>query len=286
MRPVWAGSGTPIGTPPNLIFMREYARTTGEEPSFVEWMTWAIPVVVVMIPAVGIWLTRGLRLERPIEVPHPGQWRAEESRTLIVFAITALLWVTRKAWSSLPGLEGANDASVALLAVVAMFLIPNGRGERLLDWKTAVRIPWGILLLFSSGMILAEAFKASGLSATLGESLAGLCDLPPALLILSICLGVTFLTEVTTNTATTNLLMPILAAAAVAAEIEPKMIMVPAAISASFAFMLPVATGPNAVVFGSERLTVKDMAREGFVLNLIGAVIVSTFGYFFFAGAG
>ena len=277
------GTGTPVGTPPNLIFMRVYQESTGVELGFTQWMSWALPVVLVMLPIAGFWLTRGLKLSAPVKLPEVGAWRREEIRTLTVFAVTALLWVTRRepfgGWSGLLDLPQANDGSVALLAVVAMFVIPNGAGGRLLDWKTAGSIPWGILLLFSGGICLAGAFASTGLSTTIGDMLASYAGWSPWLLILIICLAVTFLTEITSNTATTSLLMPILAAAAIAAGIEPRLIMVPAAISASFAFMLPVATGPNAVVFSSGRLTVPQMAREGLVLNLLGAFAISTIAY-------
>jgi len=273
------GLGTPIGTPPNLIFMKVYAENTGIEITFLGWMKWALPVVMIMVPITGIWLTRGLKKRVELALPEVGTWRSEEIRTLTVFAITALLWMTRKepfgGWSALAGLPTANDASVALLAVIAMFLIPNGRGSRLLIWDTAVKIPWGILILFGSGICIAKAFVSSGLSVTLGAALAGLGQLPLLPMILIICLSVTFLTEVTSNTATTTLLMPILAAAATNTGIDHALIMVPAAMSASFAFMLPVATGPNAVVFGSGQLTIRQMAREGIVLNLIGAAVIA-----------
>ncbi len=281
------GVGTPIGTPPNLVFMRVYAENTGIEPTFLEWMSWALPVVILMVPAVGLWLTRGIRNAEPIAMPPVGAWRTEEIRTLSVFAVTAVLWMTRRepfgGWSELLGLPNANDASVALAAVVVMFIVPNGHGERLLDWETANKIPWGILILFGAGITIAKAFVSSGLSVSLGAALASFGTLPLLLLIGLSCLTVTFLTEVTSNTATSTLLMPILAAAALSANIDPKLIMVPATISASFAFMLPVATGPNAVIFGSQQLTVKQMAREGFALNLIGVVLVSTLCYLMFA---
>ena len=277
------GTGTPVGTPPNLIFMRVYQETTGTQLGFTQWISWALPVVLVMLPIAGFWLTRGLKLRAPVQLPAVGKWRTEEVRTLVVFAITALLWVTRRepfgGWSGLLGLDQAHDGSVALLAVVAMFIVPNGAGGRLLDWKTAVSIPWGVLLLFAGGICIAGAFASTGLSASLGSALAAQADWTPLLLILFICLAVTFLTEITSNTATTSLLMPILAAGAVAANMEPHLIMVPAAISASFAFMLPVATGPNAVIFSSGRLTVPQMAREGFVLNVLGALVISTITY-------
>lgn len=281
------GIGTPVGSPPNLIFMSEYKKVTGIEPGFTDWMGWALPIILIMLPLMALWLTRGMKKEASIKLPKVGAWRAEELRTLIVFAITALLWVTRRepfgGWSTWANLPNANDASVALLAVVAMFLIPNGKKDgRLLDWPTATSIPWGVLLLFSSGMALSKAFKTSGLSQTLGSSLAEVFQFHPLVVIGLVCLAITFLTEITSNTATTNLLMPILAAGAVAAGIEPKMIMVPAAISASFAFMLPVATGPNAIVFSSGKITVRDMAREGLALNLIGIVVVTLVCYFQF----
>ncbi len=274
------GVGTPIGTPPNLIFMRIFAETTGYEPTFTEWMGWAMPVVVIMIPLAALWLSRGMPKGDKIDLPDAGPWRSEEIRTLTVFVITALLWITRKepfgGWSATLGLQSANDASVALIAVITLFLIPNGKGEKLLNWETAVSIPWGVLILFGGGVAIALGFAESGLSQLVGKALVGLSALPIVLVIVAICLAVSFLTEITSNTATTALLMPILAAGSIAAGIDPKLLMIPATISASFAFMLPAATGPNAVMYGSGALTVEEMAKEGFVLNLIGAVVIST----------
>jgi sodium-dependent dicarboxylate transporter 2/3/5 len=274
------GIGTPIGTPPNLVFMKFYVENAGGvEPSFTTWMMWALPIMLVMLPVVGLWLTRGLKPERGLKLPKVGAWRYEEVATLAVFVVTAALWITRKepygGWSQWLGLEGAKDASVALLAVVAMHLLPNGKGERLLTWEAASKIPWGVLILYGGGIAIAKAFKESGLSDTIGSSLAGLSNVPMLVMIGVVCLAVTFLTEVTSNTATANLILPILAATALAAMIDPRLIMVPATISASFAFMLPVATPPNAIVFGSGKLTIRQMAREGFVLNLVGAVVVT-----------
>jgi sodium-dependent dicarboxylate transporter 2/3/5 len=222
-----------------------------------------------------------------VELPPVGAWRPEERRVMWVFALTALAWVTRATpyggWSAWLGLPGANDASVALLAVVLMFSVPNGRGGRLLDWNTAVTIPWGVLLLFSGGICLAKAFASSGLSPLLGDWLASLSHLPLWLLIGVICLAVTFLTETTSNTASTTLLMPILAAAALSAGIAPELLMVPAAMTASCAFMLPVATAPNSVVYGSGRIPIRRMAREGVVLNLVGVLVVATCCYWLLA---
>jgi len=282
------GLGTPIGTPPNLIFMQVYADEFGQTPSFPEWMSWGLPVVFIMIPLTGLWLTRGVRLSSRIELPPVGRWMTAEKRVLILFALTASLWITRKApfggWSHWLHLPDANDASVALLAVIVMALTPSGgkKGERLLSWESASKIPWGVLILFGGGIAIASAFIQSGLAHHIASQLGGLAAIPTWVMILMICLVVTFVTEVTSNTATASLLMPLLAAVSVSMELDPFLLMIPAALSASCAFMLPVATAPNAVIYGSGMLTVRDMARAGLVLNLFGAVVISTVSYLFF----
>ena len=274
------GIGTPIGTPPNLIFMQVYSDTTGTQLGFLDWMAWGVPVVVVFVPLMGLWITRGVSRTRHISVPPVGAWRTEEKRTLTVFALTALAWTTRTdpfgGWSAWLNLPQSNDASVALLAVLVMFLVPSGKGGRLLDWETAIKIPWGILLLFAGGVCIASAFVSSGISQIVGEALGALSTLHPLLVLAVICLSVTFLTEITSNTATTALLMPILAAAAIGAGVDPRLLMVPAAMSASCAFMLPVATGANAVVFTSGHVPIRAMVREGLILNLLGTAVLST----------
>jgi sodium-dependent dicarboxylate transporter 2/3/5 len=274
------GLGTPIGTPPNLIFMQIHLDRFGTAPSFPEWMSWGIPVVLLLVPLAGLWLTRGVHLEKPVELPRAGKWTPFEKRVLAMFALTALFWITRQApfggWSDWLNLPQANDASVALIAVVLMAALPNGEGGRLLRWETAASIPWGVLLLFGGGICIANAFVQSGLADNIAQELGAFLTLPTWALILGLCLSVTFLTEVTSNTATASLLMPLLAATAVAADMNPMLLMVPAVLSASCAFMLPVATAPNAIVFGSGKVRIKDMARAGFVLNLIGAVVITT----------
>ncbi|TGD74282.1 SLC13/DASS family transporter [Mangrovimicrobium sediminis] len=273
------GIGTPIGTPPNLIFMQVYEQNTGADISFTRWMTWGVPVVVIMVPLMALWLARSLRHPVEVALPEVGPWRTEEKRVMLVFGLTALAWITRSepfgGWRDWLDLPQANDASVALLAVVVLCLFPNGRGGRLLTWERAVEIPWGVLLLFSGGMCLAAGFVNSGLSALIGGLFTDLAAIPVYLLILAIALVVTFLTETTSNTASTTLLMPILAAVALGAGMEPALLMVPAAMSASCAFMLPVATAPNSVVFGSGMLSTARMAREGLLLNFLGAAVIS-----------
>jgi sodium-dependent dicarboxylate transporter 2/3/5 len=277
------GLGTPIGTPPNLIFMQVFEQYTGRNVSFTQWMSWGVPVVLIMVPAMAVLLTRNVGGSLAISLPHVGAWRTEERRVMIVFALTALAWITRSepfgGWKQWFGIPWANDASVALLAVVVMCLVPNGRGGRLLDWEQASAIPWGVLLLFSGGICLATGFVSSGLSELIGQGLAGLTDMPLWLLMGLVCLTVTFMTETTSNTASTTLLMPVLAAAAIAADLPPEVLMVPAAMSASCAFMLPVATAPNSVVFGSGLISIARMAREGLLLNFLGVAVIASVCY-------
>ena len=273
------GIGTPIGTPPNLIFREIYQQTTGEEVLFLTWMSWGVPAVLMLTPLAALWATRHLTHQGQVEMPVVGQWQTDEKRVFTVFVLTAVAWMTRGqpfgGWSTWLDLKGANDASVALVAVVCMFLIPNGKGERLLDWETAAKIPWGMLILFGGGIAIAKAFVVSGLSAALGNALVGITTWHIIFIIGVICLTITFLTEKTSNTATTALMMPILAAGAVAAGIEPALLMVPAAMSASCAFMLPVATAPNTIVFSTGRFTTMKMVREGLVLNFIGLTVIT-----------
>jgi len=277
------GIGTPIGTPPNLVFREIYWENTGIEIGFLTWMSWGVPIVLIFVPIIALWLTRRLNHQGHVDMPKVGAWQTEERRVFIVFAFTALAWITRSqpfgGWKTWLDVPGANDASVALLAVVAMFLIPNGKGSRLLDWETAGRIPWGMLILFGGGIAIAKAFVISGMSAALGNALAGIAGWPILAMMAVICLCITFLTEMTSNTATTTLMMPILAAAAIAAGIAPEALMVPAAMSASCAFMLPVATAPNTIVFSTGWFTTRLMAREGLVLNFVGVIVISVMCY-------
>ena len=227
----------------------------------------------------ALWLTRSLGDVKTPALRDPGPWRKDERRTLIVFAIAIALWVTRTepfgGWSGALGMTGAGDSTVAVFAVVLMFLVPNGKGGALLDWKSAGNIPWGMLLLFAGGICIASAFRASGLDILIGEQMTGLTTMPVFVMMLGLCLTVTFLTEMTSNTATANLLMPLLAAVAAGSGIKPELLMIPAVISCSCAFMLPVATAPNAIIYGTERVSIALMAREGAMLNIIVAVIVS-----------
>ncbi len=274
------GTATLIGTPPNLIFAENYLLTTGAEFSFTRWMSIGLPIVALGIPVIWIWLTRGMGGVSVPALRDPGPWRKAEIRTLMVFAFAILLWVTRVepfgGWSGALNMNMAGDSTVAVLAVVIMFLVPDGKGGAILDWKSAGNIPWGMLLLFAGGICIASAFRQSGLDLLIGDKLANLANMPVFYMILGLCLSVTFLTEMTSNTATANLLMPLLAAVSAGAGIAPELLMIPAVISASCAFMLPVATAPNAIIYGTGRVSIAQMAREGFILNIMIAVIVAS----------
>jgi sodium-dependent dicarboxylate transporter 2/3/5 len=304
------GMGTPIGTPPNVIFMKLYEEQFphAEPIGFLQWMLFALPVVMLLLGLIW-WYLVNVQGKIPKGLGSAGQEvitkerRAlgkisrPEKRVAIVFAVTALLWVFRKSitlgdsgltipgWSPALGLDKmVDDSTVALAAALACFVIPAGsekRDERLLDWDTAVRIPWGLLLLFGGGIALAKGFGATGLSAYVGSHMTALSSFHTLLVIVITCLLVTFLTEVTSNTATTNILIPILGMAAVAMEKDPLLLMIPATLSASCAFMLPVATAPNAIVFGSGKVTIAQMARAGFAINVFAALVIALALYFF-----
>lgn len=274
------GLGTPIGTPPNLVFMQQYQQATGTAYDFGDWMKVGIPVLLIMLPILAFGLSRNLKNSPAAELPVMGAWTKTEKRVLSVFGLTALAWVTRAApfggWSQWLNLPGANDASVAMIAVAAMALIPSGREDKqaLLTWEAAARIPWGALLLFAGGIALATAFQESGVSDAISNSLSSANHLPVFAMMVIIITCVVFLSEIASNTATAVLLMPILAAAAKGLNIEPALLMLPAAMAASIGFMLPVATAPNAIAYGSGFVTSKDMLREGFWLDIVSVLVV------------
>ncbi len=273
------GVGTLIGTPPNVIFMGVYEQFSGNEFSFVSWMKVGIPVVLISIPIMALWLTRNIKTKHPIPLPEVGNWRVEEKRTLLVFGLTTLAWITRQepfgGWGQWFDISHAGDSTVALTAVVVMFMVSDGKKGRLLDWPTAKNIPWDMLILFAGGIALAKGFVASGLSDMLGQWIVGLKELPILLMLLSLCLVVTYLTEITSNTATATLLMPILASAALTMGLDPVVLMIPAAMCASCAFMLPVATAPNAIAYGTGEIDIKNMIYEGAILSVLVSCIIA-----------
>jgi len=276
------GIGTPVGTPPNVIFMGVLKEMTGEAMSFTAWMKLGVPVVVLFIPLAWAWLVRGLGPGAPIAMDALPPWSARERRVVGVFAVVAAAWIFQDepggGWRAWLGAGEAGESTVALAGVLALLAIPGGDGAPLLRWSDAARIPWDLLLLFAGGIAIARAFETTGLATAVGGGLVdglGLAAWPSALRVAAIALVVTFLTEVTSNTALTTLLMPVLAAAAVAAGLPPAELMIPAAMSASCAFMLPVATAPNAIVCATGEVKTAVMAREGLVMNFIGVAVIT-----------
>jgi sodium-dependent dicarboxylate transporter 2/3/5 len=278
------GIATPIGTAPNGVFQSNYYAITQRTIPFHEWIIVGSVVAFLMMAAAWLVLSWPLRGTPAVHVRETGKWTPAQVRTLIVFGLAALAWITREVpfggWSGLlpqtfDGNEG--DMCVAIAGALAMFFFPSGDvpKKRLLDWTIAASIPWGVLILFGGGIAIASAFKTSGLSEVIGNAVTGIQDWPPLALVAVLCLVVTFLSEVTSNTATANILMPILGAAAVSNGMEPAVLMFPATLANSLAFMMPVGTPPNAIVYGSGRVRIIDMVRYGFVLNLIGVVIVT-----------
>ncbi|MGD9634274.1 MAG: DASS family sodium-coupled anion symporter [Pirellulales bacterium] len=279
------GVATPIGTPPNGVFLANYTKITGGTVPFHEWLLLGGTVAVLMLAVTWLVLTWKLGGVKSVDVEIEGTWTTTQKRVLAVLALAALAWITREipygGWSALLeryiGPTEAGDTTVALVAVVILFLVPRGDsdGKRLLDWSTAKQIPWGVLLLFGGGIAIAKAFDASGLSTSIGSLVDRLQDWPTLAVIGTLCLLVTFFSEFTSNTATSNILMPILAAAAVANKLDPALLMFPATLSNSLAFMMPVGTPPNALVFATGRVRIADMVRYGFILNLASTAIVT-----------
>lgn len=299
------GIGTLIGTPPNIVLAAAIKSIFPHAPEigFLQWMMIGLPLVIIFIPITWLFLIKVILPVKMKSIPggrdviisqlkELGPMKKAERYTLMVFMLTAIGWIFRKnielgfitipGWSNLLGLqEYVNDATVAIGSAILLFLIPVNFKEKqfLLNWDWAIRIPWGILILFGGGIALAGGFKASGLAAWIGNNL-GLFSHVPLLLMISITsFMLTFLTEVTSNTATSTIFMPILAATALAMGIHPYLLMIPATISASCAFMLPVATPPNAIIFGSGSVSIPQMAKAGFGLNFTGIILVTTITY-------
>ncbi|GAB4319280.1 MAG: SLC13 family permease [Candidatus Sumerlaeia bacterium] len=297
------GVATLIGTPPNLVLTKVYEiEFPGAPPiGFAPWMAMGVVLSAVFLlvawgvlnwvvyPTGGERFFEGRRIIRA-ELAKLGPMSRPERRVLAIFAATVALWITREGFAmtvggatiSLPGWSAplglktwVDDGTVAMAMAILLFVLPGGRrrGEALIDWETAVKLPWGILLLFGGGFALAGGFEASGLSQWLGVRLNALTGAPPVLMAGAVSTMVTFLTELTSNTATTNIILPVIASLARATNTPPLLLMIPATLSASFAFMLPVATPPNAIVFGSGCVPIQKMAVAGLVLNLIGVVL-------------
>lgn len=287
------GLATPVGTPTNLIAMGWLRDNAGIEITFREWMGFGLPIVALMLPAAWLVVTWGLKASpdqaaaahEVIRREHSGLGpvTTPEARVAILFGCIAAAWIFREQLVQVPGLAGLTDMGIAIIGAILMFIVPHGdpatrdagRGFGLLDWEDGKGIPWEVVLLFGGGLSLAAGVQASGLATWLGTSLAGFTALPPIVLILIIVTLLIFLTEVMSNVAAMTTFLPVLGALATASGVDVKSLVLPCAMAASCAFMLPIATGPNAVVFGTRHLTIRQMARAGFGLNLACIAIVT-----------
>ena len=285
------GMATLIGTPPNLVFAGIVQQMYGIEITFTEWIIIGLPLSILLLIICWKYLTGfafkfqqkefpGGKMEIERLLKELGRMGREEKRVLLIFILTAFCWISRSFLLE-KFLPGIDDTIIAITAAVILFIIPSGtKGKKLLTWKEAVKIPWGIIILFGGGMALAKGFGDSGLAEWIGKQLITLQALPLFLLVLVLVAAVNFLTEVTSNLATTAMLLPILAPMALGLEIHPYVLLISATLAASCAFMLPVATPPNAVVFGSGYLHIPDMIKTGLWMNLFSIIIITLLVYF------
>jgi sodium-dependent dicarboxylate transporter 2/3/5 len=298
------GIGTLIGTPPNLVFIKVYQIIFPEAPaiSFGSWMIIALPISILMLIFTSLVLLKVFfKFDKNLHVDPGfikeeyfklGKITFEEKTVAFVFGLTALLWIFRgnlnfgftiiPGWSNiLPYPEYINDGTVAISMALLLFLIPSKRDKRtLLDVKVFTKVPWGIILLFGGGFALAEGFTKSGLSEFIGKNFHSLGTLSPIVIVLIAAVTINFLTELTSNTASAQMILPIMASVSVAIGIHPLFLMIVATLSSSMAFMLPVATPPNTIIFASERLKIKDMVKAGFAVNIMGIILVTLLIYF------
>jgi sodium-dependent dicarboxylate transporter 2/3/5 len=283
------GIATLIGTPPNALLAAYLSENQGISVGFAQWMVLGVPVTLVMLVLTWWWLTRrdfGIgqasdsgQMIRD-ELAKLGVMSRGECLVAVVFVITATAWIFRPLLSAslMPWL---SDTGIAIAAAIAMFLIPvdTRQGTFVLDWDSANKLPWGVLLLFGGGLAMAGVISSSGLAEWIAGSLGVAGVLPTIVMMVIVASVIIFLTEVTSNTATAAAFLPLLGALAMAQEVSPLLLTVPAAIAASCAFMMPVATPPNAIVFSSGHMQISDMIKAGFVLNLMGIVVVTLITY-------
>ena len=288
------GIATLIGTPPNLVFAGIIQELYGIEISFLKWIIFGLPISIILLTISWIYLTRvafkfsqnnfdlGM-VEIKKQLTELGEIRYEEKIVLVVFVITGAAWISRTFFLNL-FLPSLDDSMIALMSGISLFLLSTGKknnDEKIMHWEDAVKLPWGILLLFGGGLAIAAGFQSSGLASWIAENFTQLSGFSLFIILLVVIAAVNFLTEITSNIATTAMLLPILAPTALILGVHPYILMVGATLSASCAFMLPVATPPNAVVFGSNYLKISDMVRVGILMNIISIIIIFIMVYFF-----
>ena len=280
------GMGTIIGTPPNALLVGVINQNYHHEISFIDWMKVGIPIVIVSLPLMYLILTKWVFPLQLKELPggreflirqmdSMGRMSLSEKKVAVVFGIAALFWIFRPLLSKL--IPGLSDAGIAILAGLLLFVIPvNFKGHIfLLDWDHARSIPWGILLLFGGGLSLAEEIEQSGLADWIGKAVGGLSHWPILLLVVMVILVTVILTQLASNTGTAAAFLPVFASVAVGIHQNPLLLAVPATFAASCAFMLPVSTPPNAIVYSSERISIQQMARAGLWLNILFVILIT-----------
>lgn len=281
------GIATLIGTPPNTVLAGYLTKTYGYEITFARWLIVGVPLVLVLLPVCWLWLTRfanpmllkkvpGGRDLIEAELKKMGKMNKGESWTAVVFSLTAVCWIFRAQLTSVfPEPKMVTDAAIAMAGALVLFLIPieMKKNQFVMDWHWASKMPWGVLILFGGGLAMADGFKETGLAQWIGSQVSLLEHAPIVVLVIAVTALIIFLTELTSNTATAAMVMPILSAVAIGLGQSPLLLTIPAAIAASCAFMLPVATPPNAIVFGSGYVTIPQMVKSGFGLNIIGILI-------------
>lgn len=284
------GMATIIGTPPNLFFVGIIKESYGINISFSQWFKFGLPLSLLLLSICWIYLTKfAFKFEQKTfpggsklindQLKALGKISYEEKMILSVFILTALAWICRSLINKF--IPAIDDTIIAITSGIILFILPaKDRKKRLLIWEDTVKLPWGILLLFGGGMALAIGFESSGLAVWIGSQLTLLENIPLIVLLLILIASVNFLTEITSNLATTAVLLPVLASLADAINVHPYLLLVAATVAASCAFMLPVATPPNAVVFGSGYLEINDMVKKGFWMNLISILILTLIVYF------
>lgn len=291
------GLATPVGSPPNALAVGYLAQTHDIHLSFADWMMFGVPVVLVLLPLSWLVLTR-LAFKVPADAPASsgkssdiaaqraalGPMAPAEKRVGLVMGLVALFWIGHPWLAPLTGLTGLTDAGIAMTGALLLFALPDGarKGERLLNWEWAKRAPWDVLLLFGGGLSLAQAVETTELAQWLGAQLEIVTVIGPFALVLAAVLLIIFLTELTSNTATASAFLPVAGALAMAAALPPASLAVPVALAASCAFMLPVATPPNAIIFGSGHVTMATMMRAGVRLNILAIIVLSAAAFFLF----
>ena len=286
------GMSTLVGTAPNIVFSAFMQETYGIEISMIDWMTLGVPLAIVMLYSAWIVLTKYVfptsfitsnetKLYLKNMLNEQGPLSKDEIKISIIFGLTAMAWMLRTVLDNYQTFSGLTDAGIAIISAILLFMIPStsNKGE-LLNWSDSDKLPWGLLILFGGGLSIAAQINSSGLGIWIGEGLSVLSTVPPIFLILAVAALIIFLTEVTSNVATTSTFLPVFGAVAVGIGVLPVSLTVPVCLAASCAFMLPVATPPNAIVYGSGKFTIATMMKAGFALNIIGIVVVTLFAYY------